>query len=181
MESPKRKFAEIECLGSETAEERQRKRFARAEREKQVIVIDDDLTASLENEIKSKDLEIDKLLAIIEDKNLDASIDVLEESIDVLEDRLADCDLENDKLQAQNAYLTAYNDELRYQNHDLNLDIQYIGVLEESFNRMEMSKDLEIDKLRAQNAYLTALNQEADKIYRICYNRLLGTKNRLGY
>jgi len=63
MESPKRKFAEIECLGSETAEERQRKRFARAEREKQVIVIDDDLTASLENEIKSKDLEIDKLRA----------------------------------------------------------------------------------------------------------------------
>jgi len=64
MESPKRKFAEIECLGSETAEERQRKRFARAEREKQVIiVIDDDVTASLENEIESKDLEIDKLRA----------------------------------------------------------------------------------------------------------------------
>ena len=58
MESPKRKFAEIECLGSETAEERQRKRFARAEREKQVIVIDDDyLENKIESEIKSIDLE----------------------------------------------------------------------------------------------------------------------------
>jgi len=58
-----------------------------------------------------------------------------------------------------------------YEIEDKNLDILFIGVLEDRLADCEMSKDLEIDKLQAQIAYLMTSNQEIMASNQVHVNR----------